>query len=780
MFRIPARCRLALCCMLLLFLLVPSAFSQDSLFVELLYERHDAIDQVWDFQLDMFYAHLACGKDGYRVYDFFDPTSPNELSTTYFSAPDHIDCNFADKVRVDQMTGRAFVLWYDGSMEYDLYTMAVYDVSNPSAPSLLGVMDLPDSVNQIIVEGNYAYVAAASPPPGEDDYGLQVIDVSDPANMSTVAFFPTGSPLLDLHIAGASLCLTTYTVTDSLYLLSLADPTAPTLQGSWAPQAEARRLQQMKDDGSGHLFLLDWFYGLRVLDISNPASISEVGSLEMNAGGLYTPYYAMHYGMNQLRFTCWVFGDITQAGLISVADPTSPELVGTWEGQGLGSVYASCIDYSSVYIWNSYIGSGCTMRMVDLTDPDNADVVTTWQPESSPEKFAKSGNFGYGMLRDGRIRIDDMSDPANPQFESYLVPATDDYLQAICTTDDYLITSRFSGGSIDSVGIVIYSLINDPTVPEYGWFFQTAYLNEPPLDFAVDGTSFAAVEGTSGVSVYSLPNNEYPPLRIANWNVPDENRNLSQVALDWPTLYAVDVNHSEVVIFGGTWEGLEIITTIATDGVPWDVALSEDRTRLFIADGASGLSIYDVSDPSSPTWLSSCSDDLDFAVNVQVQGNLAAVLNIGDTGLHVFWCSDPTQPEHIAYHSTQGMYPLDLLLENNTIYVVEENQFEIYELDENDVHDATSVQPCSFTLDAPWPNPFNAQVKIGYTLEQAGQVSLKLYDVLGRQVRTLVQGNVSQGHHELFLSCDHLAAGTYFLAIEKGSQRIVKQVTLLK
>ncbi len=84
-----------------------------------------------------------------------------------------------------------------------------------------------------------------------------------------------------------------------------------------------------------------------------------------------------------------------------------------------------------------------------------------------------------------------------------------------------------------------------------------------------------------------------------------------------------------------------------------------------------------------------------------------------------------------------------------------------------------------------YPNPFNPSTIIKYSLAKAGPVSVKVYDVLGREVATLVNGDVQNaGPHQVTFNSNVLrggvASGVYFYKIESGSFRDVKKMMLLK
>jgi protocatechuate 3,4-dioxygenase beta subunit len=90
------------------------------------------------------------------------------------------------------------------------------------------------------------------------------------------------------------------------------------------------------------------------------------------------------------------------------------------------------------------------------------------------------------------------------------------------------------------------------------------------------------------------------------------------------------------------------------------------------------------------------------------------------------------------------------------------------------------VQPGQFTLTQNYPNPFNPSTMIRYTLQVSGRVAVRVYNMLGQLVATLVDGNQSAGAYEVTFNASTLSSGVYFYRIESGSFTAVKKMMLLK
>ena len=85
-----------------------------------------------------------------------------------------------------------------------------------------------------------------------------------------------------------------------------------------------------------------------------------------------------------------------------------------------------------------------------------------------------------------------------------------------------------------------------------------------------------------------------------------------------------------------------------------------------------------------------------------------------------------------------------------------------------------------FRLYQNYPNPFNPTTQIKYQIPNTIQVSLKVYDVLGREVITLVDEVKPRGDYELQWNAGRMVTGVYFYRLIAGSSIVTKKLLLLK
>lgn len=88
--------------------------------------------------------------------------------------------------------------------------------------------------------------------------------------------------------------------------------------------------------------------------------------------------------------------------------------------------------------------------------------------------------------------------------------------------------------------------------------------------------------------------------------------------------------------------------------------------------------------------------------------------------------------------------------------------------------------PRSYELSQNYPNPFNPSTVIEYALPASGQVTLKVYNVIGQEVKTLVNGVQDAGSYRVRFDATSLSTGVYFYRLEAGSFTRVQKMILVK
>lgn len=94
--------------------------------------------------------------------------------------------------------------------------------------------------------------------------------------------------------------------------------------------------------------------------------------------------------------------------------------------------------------------------------------------------------------------------------------------------------------------------------------------------------------------------------------------------------------------------------------------------------------------------------------------------------------------------------------------------------------DGNDTMVREMSLDQNYPNPFNPSTQIGYTISESSHVTLRVYDLLGRQVATLVDENRAAGSYKVTFNAAGLSSGVYIYRLESAGQVLTNRMTLLK
>ena len=184
----------------------------------------------------------------------------------------------------------------------------------------------------------------------------------------------------------------------------------------------------------------------------------------------------------------------------------------------------------------------------------------------------------------------------------------------------------------------------------------------------------------------------------------------------------------------------------------------------------------------------------------------APSVSVSGSGVHVVWYVNRDGNFEIYYnHSTdEGIsWGIDTRLTNNSAYSAKpfvsvsgsvvhvvwmdlrDGNYEIY-YKRNPTGNATGIEnsnseiPKEFLLEQNYPNPFNPSTIIQYTIVSRKFVSLKIYDVLGNEIATLVNEEKPTGSYEVNFNSSQLSSGIYFYKLQAGSFVETKKMMLLK
>lgn len=134
----------------------------------------------------------------------------------------------------------------------------------------------------------------------------------------------------------------------------------------------------------------------------------------------------------------------------------------------------------------------------------------------------------------------------------------------------------------------------------------------------------------------------------------------------------------------------------------------------------------------------------------------------GDTASVDFW----TLPDSVSGSWHAGTFVLlDDIVLDNSVTGVERDEF---------------TSPSSFSLAQNYPNPFNPSTQIEFTVPVRTHVTLRIYNIMGQEVRTLIDRDLQAGRYKADFDGTGLPSGTYLYRIQAGKFSKTDKMTLLK
>ena len=182
------------------------------------------------------------------------------------------------------------------------------------------------------------------------------------------------------------------------------------------------------------------------------------------------------------------------------------------------------------------------------------------------------------------------------------------------------------------------------------------------------------------------------------------------------------------------------------------------------------------------TWWGKCVDDDGSTYDCQEPENITNTVNQLEVGMHLanigsdndmgVFCQVPnfdveTYPPAASYEDYM-----------NYVYIGRyENDMESLSTDGGGEKE---IIPAQFVLQQNYPNPFNPVTKISYSIDKSAEVNLKLFDVRGSLVETLISKRVHAGSHDYVLNASHLSSGVYFYTMTVNDVSQTKKLILMK
>jgi hypothetical protein len=185
-----------------------------------------------------------------------------------------------------------------------------------------------------------------------------------------------------------------------------------------------------------------------------------------------------------------------------------------------------------------------------------------------------------------------------------------------------------------------------------------------------------------------------------------------------------------------------------------------------------------------------CNYDLwySFSNDLGTSWSTAQMLPNSDGGLFASAAPKLTKPDANTYRA-HFVYLADTIAGSNvfgtdpayaaTVPHQVPYKYRVVDFSTTGVENAASL-PTRFTLGQNYPNPFNPSTEIRYQIGKQSLVTLKVYNIMGQEVATLVNEVMSAGEHNVSFDASRLASGVYLYKLQAGSSVDTKKMMLVK
>jgi len=218
--------------------------------------------------------------------------------------------------------------------------------------------------------------------------------------------------------------------------------------------------------------------------------------------------------------------------------------------------------------------------------------------------------------------------------------------------------------------------------------------------------------------------------------------------------------------------------------IRWDYFDDGNRKNLYkVFQALIDLRVYEAFNSNTYTYnLSSYLKRItisDSTMNVNIIGNFYVTqLNINPQFPNTGWWYDYFTGDSIDVTDTQAQ----ILLQPGEFHIYTTVKLPTPEegiLLDVEIIDEQTI-PTEYLLQQNYPNPFNPTTTIRFTILDPGFTSLKVYDILGRELETLLGEDLSSGNYEIIFDASRLSSGVYFYKLTSGEFTESKKMLLLK
>ncbi len=677
------------------------------------------------------------------------------------------------------------------------FSLQVLKVNNPDSITFVREVPTPYRVRNVFVSGQYAYLAMRNSSfyDANDSSGIFIVDVSNPAKAHKVGFLPLGQFWnLEIAVKGDYAYLA---YKDTVIVVDVKNPASPQKVTAFKTNGGTGRLAV---SGNYLYVALDnydlKFSGCQVFDISNPLAPTEVWLLQDTRRTVplifaYGNY--LYFTNDSYQFSIYDLSNISSPVLLTtvstdskisglyvsdniayivnnsgltlydVSDPAAPQKKGLFSQANLVDVYVDQGNQRAYlkYYYNFGSANDLKLFIVDVSDVNAPQELTSFSTgRSSVNRFAFVDHYAYVSFNNEDLFIFDISNPETPELIKKIKTGS---LGGLSISGNYLYFTSSDNG------LFIYD-ITDPANPIY-------------LNMIKGLEKLVHVEGnylyhlsSDDFSVYDVSNPQspvrlsffYTSLRPSRMKV---SGNYVYVASTKSKLYILDISDPSKPVQVGEF-------SLGASAIDVDVY----GQYAYVGLSYYGFKIIDVSNPAAPSEVAAISTNQ--TSYLHIAGNYLYTQE-GDY-VSVYDLSDPVNLKKIGFAEIRyyniyevGVYGWNIFVGHNEGFMVYQNDLTVGILEKPNIAQ-------HFTLFPNFPNPFNPRTTIRFNIAKNTQVELTIFDINGRQVRTLLNSYLTKGNYQVVwdgLNAMGLpvSSGIYFYRLKTNQgQTQIRKMTLVR
>jgi len=700
------------------------AAAQDSLGMRYLsgldyWQTADMIQMVGDL------AYVVGGMSGLHIMSLADPANPVEIGRfTWYQWWD--------------TGGGVYVV---GSCAYlgTRYGGFVLDVFDPTQPAVLG--QWTSGIGSVIsfVHGDYAIAHTEEGNP-------YVLDVSNPTNVHYVCGFPgNGTAWEAMGMAGEYLCMSGAGLT----VWDMSNPAEP----QWVASVDTTFGVYYGMISGNHGYLATQYNGLRIIDLSNPLQPVEVAACD--SGGWTWDVTVTGSDAVVLKGTV----SENQLDVWNIADPAHPVFEGSIGTETTGPHRVAS---SGNLVCATGMRPYYAVTVVDISSPAAPVEVSSFGPGGGVSRMEIVGSIAYGAGIG--LRTMDISDPHHLSELTHTYPICGSGLDVAIRGNYAYLVEHQSGMGTD--GMVVFE-VNNPAEPE-----SLGCVLQEGIQRIVIAGDYAYLAGGQCLYTFSLANPAVPQcVNVLSPPTADSDPGLGVLNGylyygAWSSLYVYSLSNPAAPQLVGSCNlgGGSVFDLVAADNY------------VYVAAGVSGMRIVDIYDPTSPTeinWIGGY-----WVGSVAAAGNIAIMDD--RTRISIYDVTYPDDPRLVGYYSTYEDIN-DMDIQGQYLFTAGDSDFRVYQCDAlSSLPSRPEIIPHQFTLYPCYPNPFNLNTVIRFSLPYRAHAKLTIYDVTGRQVKVLTDELLNAGEHSVTFKGTNLSSGVYFVRLEAGHQMKTEKAVLLK